>query len=46
LYAALLVAYVSVMKHMAEKPVEMPGDLPSASQAGKAGRPAGEGAAS
>jgi cytochrome d ubiquinol oxidase subunit I len=57
-YAALLVAYVSVMKHMAEKPVEMPGvpGVPGASLpagaastlpvSGKVARAAGEGAAS
>ena len=36
-YAALLVAYVSVMKHMAEKPVDMPGEHKPADAAGVSG---------
>jgi cytochrome bd ubiquinol oxidase subunit I len=34
-YAALIVAYVSVVKYMAEKPVAMPGDAaPAAARSG------------
>jgi hypothetical protein len=38
-YLALLVAYVSVVKHMAEKPVPMPGDAPQPEA--KPGKPGG-----
>jgi len=36
-YLALLVAYVSVVRHMAEKPVPMPDATPAAGAAGRAG---------
>ena len=42
-YAALLVAYVSVVKHMAEKPVAMPEDVPGP-QGGQGDLPANTGA--